>query len=477
MIFSSPIFLFLFLPVVFAVYNLARNGKTRKLVLVSSSLFFYGWWEVTYLFIIIGSIAVNYCTYKYIILETKKAKVATILGILFNITLLIYFKYSFFIIENIQLFTGGLEFTKILLPLGISFFTFQQIAFLIDSFKTKTDNYSLLDYTLFVTFFPQLIAGPIVHHSDMMPQFASNPRVNYPFLIKGLLIFTIGIFKKLIIADTFAVWANAGFSNSAELTFLGAWLTTISYTIQLYYDFSGYCDMAIGLGLIFGIKLPVNFNSPYKALNIQDFWRRWHITLSVWLRDYIYIPLGGNRNGNASASVNVLITFLIGGAWHGAGWNFVIWGGLHGIALACHRAWANFTFKIPALASWAITLLFVHFAWIFFRAEDFPTALNIIAIMLSVDLDITGLTFLAQNTINFNLPFIPAPNGFSLMAGLLIVVMACTVFAKNSLEIAHYDDDHYAPSKCKVAVFGALLGVVSLTMFLTSTSPFLYFNF
>lgn len=475
MVFSSPVFLFIFLPIVFILHNLVKGETGKKSILVLSSLIFYGWWELSYLILIIGSIAVNYLLYQLILKNNDKSKLITIIGVMFNVLLLAYFKYSYFIAENISYLIGEFSIEKILLPLGISFFTFQQIAFLIDSYKKDTDKYSLLDYTLFVTFFPQLIAGPIVHHKEMMPQFKGYKETDRSRILKGLIIFSIGMFKKLIIADTFAIWANLGFSSVTELTFISAWLTTISYTIQLYYDFSGYCDMAIGLALVFNIKLPINFNSPYKANNIQDFWRRWHITLSTWLKDYIYIPLGGNRNGDYSASFNVFVTFLIGGLWHGAGWSFILWGGMHGAALAIHRAWSLTKIKMPTYISWFLTIMFVHFAWVFFRAEDVSTAITVIKKMLIFDLTSPGMMLFAINSIN--LPIISVKTSFYIMVVFLCVILLCTVAMKNSLEIAKYNDEQYVFSDKAVAFYGMLLGLVSLSMFLTSTSSFLYFNF
>jgi D-alanyl-lipoteichoic acid acyltransferase DltB (MBOAT superfamily) len=277
--------------------------------------------------------------------ETKKntlsKKLLFQIGILFNISLLAYYKYMDFFIENTNiLLNTNIELIHLALPLAISFFTLQQVAFLVDSYEGLVEEKDFLDYAIFVSFFPQLIAGPIVHHAEMMPQFSSkwNMLKNYKNISAGLFIFSIGLFKKVVIADQFAQWANAGFNNAQVLNLLEAWATSLSYTFQMYFDFSGYTDMAIGAALLFNIKLPINFNSPYKATSIQDFWRRWHITLSRFLRDYIYIPLGGNRRGEFRTYSNLMVTFLLGGLWHGAGWTFVFWGFLHGVALVLHRA-------------------------------------------------------------------------------------------------------------------------------------------
>lgn len=475
MIFSSPIFLFIFLPIVYVFHSLAKREAVKKGVLVLSSLVFYGWWEPTYLILIAASIVVNYLFYLRIVKDTQNSKALAITGIIFNISLLAYFKYSYFIIDNLSYFVDGASIEKLVLPLGISFFTFQQIAFLVDTYKQEVSEYSLLDYSLFVTFFPQLIAGPIVHHKEMMPQFKQHQNPSSNRVLKGLVILSIGMFKKLIIADTFSIWADAGFTNADDLTFFGVWLTTLSYTVQLYYDFSGYCDMAIGLALLFNIKLPVNFNSPYKSINIQEFWRRWHMTLSTWLKDYIYIPLGGNKGGDVNAMFNVLVTFLIGGFWHGAGWNFLVWGGMHGVALAVHRLWGYSKIKLPIYISWFLTMLFVHFAWVFFRAEDISTAMMIVEKMLQLDFVLSGTELFVTNSVN--LPFVSALVGAGLMVALLIVVLLCTLVMHNSLEITKYSDDSKVYSTKFVVFYGTVFGLVSLSMFLGSTSSFLYFDF
>ena len=307
-------------------------------------------------------------------------------GLASNLALLGYFKYSDFFIENLN---NGLalniEPLNLALPLAISFFTFQQIAYLIDSYRLETQEYDFLNYAVFVTFFPQLIAGPIVHHKEMMPQFANirTKVINYKNITLGLFIFTIGLFKKVIIADTFSVWATGGFDTATTLSLLEAWATSISYTFQLYFDFSGYTDMAIGLALLFNINLPINFNSPYKATNIQDFWRRWHITLSRFLRDYIYIPLGGNRKSSYRTYENLMATFVLGGIWHGAGWTFIFWGFLHGSAIIIHRLWSQLGIKLWTWLAWLITFNFINIAWVFFRAKEWGAALKVLSAMFS----------------------------------------------------------------------------------------------
>ena len=370
--------------------NKRRLGDLAKGFLVLSSLFFYSWWNIAYLPLIVGSIVFNY--YLGLKLSAKSPKlpkrVILVFGIFVNLTLLGYFKYSDFLISNVNFIFGKqIEYLNLLLPLAISFFTFQQITYLADSANSaggRAARYSFLDYCLFVTFFPQLIAGPIVHHKEMMPQFANirNRVLNYKNLALGVFIFSIGLFKKVVIADAFASWATNGFDKAEVLTFFEAWATSLSYTFQIYFDFSGYCDMAIGTALFFNIKLPVNFNSPYKALDIQDFWRRWHITLGRFLRDYIYIPLGGNRRGKLRTYVNLMTVFIIGGIWHGASWTFVFWGFLHGCALVIYRFWNGLGFRLNRFVAWFITFNFVNIAWIFFRAKEFKDATKVLKGMI-----------------------------------------------------------------------------------------------
>ncbi|WP_152018574.1 MBOAT family O-acyltransferase [Aliarcobacter butzleri] len=394
MLFNSYEFIFIFLPVMFVVYfylNSKRLILGAKIWLVVGSLFFYSYWNVIYLPLILLSIFVNYGVGLSLVNHEKiriSSKTILSFGIVFNLGLLGYFKYTDFFLDNFNgIFGTNIPLPHIILPLGISFFTFTQIAFLVDAYKQEAKEYSLINYMLFVTYFPHLLAGPILHHKEMMPQFASkyNWVKNYRNIALGLFIFSIGLFKKVVIADTFAVWANAGFDTATTLNLIEAWATSLSYTFQLYFDFSGYTDMAIGISLMFNIKLPINFNSPYKALSIQDFWRRWHMTLSRFLRDYLYIPLGGNRKGNIRTYVNLITTFLLGGLWHGAGWTFIIWGLLHGIALAIHRFWQSLGFRMNKILAWFITFNFINITWIFFRAKDFESAMKVLGSMFSFD--------------------------------------------------------------------------------------------
>ena len=398
-------------------------------------------------------------------------------GITANLLLLGYFKYSDFFLENFNLaFDGSVPLLHLALPLAISFFTFQQVAYLVDSYRKETAEYDFLNYALFVTFFPQLIAGPIVHHKEMMPQFASrwNLVKNYKNIAVGLFIFAIGLFKKVVIADTFAKWATAGFDHAEVLNLLEAWATSLSYTFQLYFDFSGYTDMAIGAALLFNIRLPINFNSPYKALDIQDFWRRWHITLSRFLRDYIYIPLGGNRKGSFRTYSNLLATFVLGGIWHGAGWTFVFWGFLHGMALVIHRFWKQLGFTMPKVLAWFITFNFINIAWVFFRANTFDDALKVLTGMFGGRLVFDhswydSLEFLHEHA--YFGAWLQAINGDKYVFASLIGAFVLTLFMKNSTEYKTALQLNY-----RYLIAGTLILTYALLQ-MHKVSEFLYFNF
>ena len=397
MLFNSYIFIFAFLPITLIGFYLIGKYSTHRVAvswLVAASLFFYGWWNPAYLGLIIGSILFNYAFGALLGSKKRKSKNLLGIGIAINLLLIGYFKYANFFVENVNSITGiNLTLHTIILPLAISFFTFQQIAYLVDAYRGETKEYNFLHYCLFVTFFPQLIAGPIVHHKEMMSQFSVGRKIKFEcgnFLV-GLNIFILGLFKKVILADGIAVYASPVFDSAASgdtLTFFVAWGGALAYTFQLYFDFSGYSDMAIGVGKMFGINLPINFASPYKSLNIKEFWRRWHMTLSRFLRDYLYIPLGGGRKGNSRRFINLLTTMLLGGLWHGAGWTFLFWGGLHGLYLVVNHGWDYLKKKLGLLwldkcffwkiTAWVLTFVSVVNAWVFFRATSFQAATEIL---------------------------------------------------------------------------------------------------
>jgi D-alanyl-lipoteichoic acid acyltransferase DltB (MBOAT superfamily) len=384
MLFSSYTFLFQFLPATVLAFAAARRHSPRAgiLVLAGASLFFYGAWRPVYLLLLIASVAVNFTLGLRMEDPLRRRAIGT-LGVALNLAVLCYFKYTNFIFDSLNTLTGApLPFFNIILPLGISFFTFQQIAYLVDVMRGAKVERDIVSYTLFVSFFPHLIAGPLVHHAEMIPQFKRGRTGRSSVLAaRGLAIFAAGLFKKVVIADNLAQFVTPVFAHldaGGGVTTQWAWLATLAYTLQIYFDFSGYSDMAIGLALLFGIRLPVNFRSPYQATSIIEFWRRWHITLSRFLRDYLYIPLGGNRLGEQRRYINLLVTMLLGGLWHGAGWNFLVWGGLHGVYLSINhlwRAWRGDKFYPSAsgLAAksiyWVITFFAVVVAWVFFRAR------------------------------------------------------------------------------------------------------------
>ena len=408
MLFNSFEFIFLFLPATLFGYVFIDRYYSREysiVWLVLASLFFYGWWNPIYLVLIIGSMFFNFYFGKLISFNrqnVKKTKLILTIGIIVNLALLGYFKYANFFINNVNDLMGtSYNLEHIILPLAISFFTFQQIAYLVDSYFNITKEYQFSHYALFVTFFPQLIAGPIVHHSEMLHQFTENKNNNListENISIGLTIFAIGLFKKAVLADGIAPYGTSVFTASANgepISFFIAWGGALAYTLQLYFDFSGYSDMAIGAARIFGIKLPLNFYSPYKSKNIIEFWRRWHMTLSRFLRDYLYIPLGGSRKGTSRRYINLFITMLLGGLWHGAGWTFIIWGALHGSYLTVNHLWReicgkfNIEFtsssKVWGYFSWFITFIAVVIGWVYFRAEDLHSANTMVYAMFNLN--------------------------------------------------------------------------------------------
>lgn len=531
MVFSSFTFLFGFLPLMLCVFYVLRYFKQdlfAKISLVFGSLFFYGFWNPSYLFLLLGSIGVNFLIGKQILVRgggqnnpylesspfVKNPKVYLVLGILFNLSLLGFFKYADFFLENFNLFAQLLKLDlniplpHILLPLAISFFTFQQIAFLVDCYRKidisdlqeESKELNFLDYCLFVCFFPQLIAGPIVHHKEMMPQFhllflkAMDSKV-WENLAKGLFIFSIGFFKKVFIADSFAKWANAGFKvveNGGILNIFESWATSLSYTFQLYFDFSGYCDMAIGLGLFFGIMLPINFNSPYKSLNISEFWRRWHITLGRFLKDYLYIPLGGNRNAKYCSFkhydfINKILTLrnlflvaILSGIWHGAGWGFIIWGVLHGSAMCAHRIY-GFTLerfqlqkksflqsRIYKVFCWILTFNFLNITWIFFRSENVQGAIQLLKGMFGITW--VELPYHFYSRMKSTLEQIGGAN--TTIFFIILALVVCLRVGNSVKRLEEFKPNLYNTILASIFFYFSLFTLAS-----TPYTEFIYFNF
>ena len=390
MLFNSYIFIFLFFPLTLIGYyglNHAKKYRAAMAFLTGMSLWFYGYNNVYYLAILVVSVLSNYGIVT-LMSRTKAEKKRLLLlwtGILLNIGILLYFKYYDFFIENINLcLKSSLPLLRLALPLGISFYTFQQVSYVIDAYRGDCKDYTFLEYAAYVTYFPQLVAGPIVYHSELIPQFRdlSKKKLCFTNLSRGLYAFSLGLAKKVLIADTFSKVVTIGYGNINELNTTSAVLVMICYSLQIYFDFSGYCDMAYGMAYMMNIKLPVNFNSPYKAVSLSDFWDRWHMTLTRFFTKYIYIPLGGNRKGNARTWLNILIVYLVSGFWHGANWTFILWGILHGIVSVFERI-VHFVFAknnkktlgiIRRVLQTALTFSFVTFAWSLFRAESISQA-------------------------------------------------------------------------------------------------------
>ncbi len=407
MLFNSIDFALYFLPIALFGYYAFGQLKAYKLAagfLGLASVAFYAYWSIEHVALLLASVASNFVIGRTLSSALsgntpRFRKTLLILGVAGNLILLGFFKYSNFLIANVAaLIRVDAPVLQVVLPLGISFYTFTQIAYLVDCYRDEVRESSFAHYLLFVTYFPHLIAGPLLHHKEMMPQFR-NPlsyRLDSHTLLVGTLFFAIGLFKKVVLADGIEQFATPVFDGGGARTFWYAWCGALSYTLQLYFDFSGYSDMAVGLSWMFGVRLPYNFHSPYKATNIIEFWRRWHITLSRFLRDYLYIALGGNRRGTVLRYTNLMITMLLGGLWHGAAWNFVIWGGLHGFYLCANHLWrrgidkskdqscGNPSNRMATIASCAVTFLSVVVAWVFFRSKDLSSAIDILAGMAGI---------------------------------------------------------------------------------------------
>lgn len=381
MVFTSFEYLLCFLPVVLCIAYLCARAKQGCAIvwIVAASLFFYAFWKLSYLPILLASILFNYSCSRLIARSSFK-KAWLFVGVAANITLLAYYKYSNFAVDILNSVTGAnYHLQKIVLPLAISFFTFQQIAWLVDQYRNDAPKSSFLEYICAVTFFPHLIAGPIVQYHDLIPQFQSNacfvPR--WDPVAKGLFLIACGVFKKIVIADTLALYVSFAFDEAVSLGLLQAWLAVFSYTMQIYFDFSGYCDIAIGSALLLDVRLPDNFRSPYKSGSIREFWQRWHMTLGSFLTRYLYIPLGGSRHGLARTCLNVLLVMCLSGLWHGAGFGFILWGMAHGLAMVIQRLWHVAGHRLPAIFATALTFFFVSFTWVLFRATDLEAALKV----------------------------------------------------------------------------------------------------
>lgn len=511
MVFSSYAFILVFLPLVIASVYASRHlfGKDAALAtLLLASWAFYAYWDWRYLPLLILSIIGNYaCAMVLTRLQSHRLAIV-VFGIGSNLALLAYFKYANFFVDNIESISGvNFNFAYVILPIGISFFTFQQIAFLADVYKGKKHDATLLEYSVFVSFFPQLIAGPIVHHRELVPQL-TNPdlgALRSRDLSLGAMIFVVGLSKKVLIADTLARYADPLYSaaaGGAPLSSLEAWGAAVAYGLQLYFDFSGYADMAIGLGLMFGIHLPANFDRPYAATSIRDFWRRWHMTLSRFLRDYVYIPLGGSHKGTARQYINLMLTMALGGIWHGAAWTFLFWGLLHGAYLSMERALATVfpnagTWRLvgPALPffGWLVTITLVFVAWVPFRAESFDSTLLIWDAMFTGPilpdavrpyLPAELLSALGAFGFHVNGPVIISLSDWAIGIPLILAFLLLSLVMPNGEGITSWiyakeSDRLLDKSRWRAMSYGALTAclLIGSLIGLTYNTVFLYFQF
>tara|TARA_Y100001934_G_C12382349_1_gene793190 strand:+ start:5692 stop:7068 length:1377 start_codon:yes stop_codon:yes gene_type:complete len=458
LLFNSQIFLAVFLPICLAgYYLLARSLVVRQWWLIAASCFFYAFWEPRLLPLLVVSIVVNW--FFAIAAARWFARWLLVGGVALNLAVLAFFKYADFFAGSLAaLLSISHDSFNIILPLGISFFTFQQISYLIDLRRGQASPYGFTDYALYVSFFPQLIAGPIVRHHEIIGQYTLSPmraglnrRLAY-----GLVLLSIGLAKKLLFADEAAEIADPIFAAAAGATVAStsAWAGVLAFTVQIYYDFSGYSDMAIGLALMFGLTLPVNFNAPYTATSVRDFWRRWHITLSTFLRDYLYVPLGGSRHGQARLIAALLVTMLLGGLWHGAAWTFVAWGAVHGLALVVAHGWRGLGWTMPSVVGWALTMLTVMAAWVLFRAPDFATATSMYQSMWP---------FGDAATVNELDSFV-----------VLYTGAAIAVFGPTSQRFVH---EMLKPARWQGAIAGLVLALLVIAAGGIGSEEFIYFQF
>jgi len=487
MLFNSYIFVLFFLPVaLIGYYGLNYFGKyqTGKVFLTGMSLWFYAYFEPSYLLIILSSVVLNYLVSKLVqkaSLIVSVRKLCLILGVCFDVGIIFYYKYFDFVLGNIHtLFGSDYVARNILMPLGISFFTFQQISYLVDAWRGETKGYSFLDYVLFVTFFPQLIAGPIVFHEETIPAFndKSRKKLNQEKLAEGIWLFSVGLFKKVLIADTLGKGADYGFSCIGQLSSIEAVLVMLSYTLQLYFDFSGYCDMAVGVGKMFQIELPINFNSPYKAVSVTEFWSRWHITLTRFLRKYVYFPLGGNRKGKVRTLVNIFLVYLISGIWHGAAWTFVLWGVVHGLVRIIERVAEPVFAKIPKAIRFAGTFLFINLAWVLFRASSLGEAVLFYQqLFTGWDMPVHGGLFEQFAVLEFTyiVEHIGVLSSFVGKFPWIYTVVVLFTALLIALGFKNCHEKVFCPTLGKA--IGSIVLLVWSVMSFSGISAFLYFNF
>ncbi len=487
MLFHSYIFVFVFLPVSLGGYYLAGRigSRAAKLWLAAMSLWFYGSFRLEYLLLLLLSVFLNYG----IALGMKGEKRAGGLlaaGVAVNLAALVYFKYMDFFIGNWNYISGmELPLLRVALPVGISFFTFQQISYLADCYKGEIETKGFLDYMLSIVYFPKLVEGPLVIYAEWEPELAGAGEKGFDAekFMRGVCQFVMGMMKKVILADTFGGAVDYGYSNLEIMHGWDALLIVVFYALQLYFDFSGYCDMALGVSRMFGIELPVNFNSPYQAGNIVEFWKRWHITLNRFFTKYIYIPLGGNRKGRARMYGNLLIVFLVSGIWHGAGWNFILWGMLHGVLYVLTRMWMNrrgafHGRKVPRVISVPLTFCYTAFAWVYFRAENAAQGNRLISLLFSgdyarVNRNLAGYFNLDEFWYILKVLRLDGweYGHYILMGAITVFSLLLVFFGKNAAGVA----DKIKPKPWTAVLFaGAMLWCV---LAFSEVSTFLYFNF
>jgi D-alanyl-lipoteichoic acid acyltransferase DltB (MBOAT superfamily) len=481
MLFNTPQFVVAFLPVVLAGSLALDRWAGRRAALacvLAASLLFYAWWQPPVVILLIGSIVVNYGVGLKI--RSGGARLGWLrAGVGFNLGLLGFFKYAVLLLSCV----GASAKLTPLLPLGISFFSFQQIMYLVDTYRAEIDSAPFLEYACFIAFFPHLIAGPIVRPGHIIPQFL-NFAPSWAWqdrLAAGAEIFLLGLAKKLVLADGLARFANPGFAAAAQgapITLIEAWVALLAYALQIYFDFSGYSDMAIGLARMFGVGFPLNFHSPYKAANISEFWRRWNITLSGFLRDYLYIPLGGNRRGETRRIFNLMVTMLLGGLWHGAALRFALWGALHGVYLIIHGWSSRMGLRLPRLLAWGLTLLCVLLAWVPFRAPSFAAALTFYRGLFGVNgfvlPKIVLLLFPGAGSfapIVPVLPYLGEARAFSLPQGLVFLTFGWFI----ALGLPQLHD--MKPSARSFALATSLAMTTQALFFAPYAIPFLYYQF
>ena len=479
----------IFVPLTVGIYwflaSIRKDRRTiaAKAAILIASLLFYAWLNPVYLPLLLVSIFANFAVFRFFRSQYAQRpslkKTILAFGICLNVALLAYFKYMDFFIGTVNTIADArLPLLKIAFPIGISFYTFVQIAFLVDAYRSTIHQNPFLDYAIFVSFFPKVVSGPIVYHHELVPQLSDEKsrRPSYEAIARGLFLVSVGLFKKVVIADNLALWATQGFDHAAKLTLFEAWFASLSFILQVYFDFSGYTDMALGTALFFNIRLPINFDAPYKSKSIQELWRRWHITLMRFLRDYIYIPLGGSRLGELRTCVNIVIIFIIGGFWHGPAWTFIVWGLCNGIAMIVYRYWRKAKLRLPAFLGWLITFNFFHISGVFFRATSFESVWKIYRGLFGLEGVMlpqgwSKLSFLAKAGIQFGPWLANLGDRHSYLIWFIAAGLIISTLGKNSMELA----ERLRPN-LRWAIFTAFLLGVSI-IHMTKVTEFIYANF